>query len=476
VRYRAGVQWVGAVAVIVVALAGSGASADASATTAVPLRPPAGGVMIGWHEHGDDVNLLRTNEAQLGTRFALVRMYQQWQVPSRKIGAVIGEGRLPLVSHKPPAPPAGWAVVASGTEDRMIEALADAYRAYGREVLFSFHHEPHDDASDVKAGTYGTSSEYRAAWRRIRDIFVARGAHHSAGGNVFFAYSAVGSWALKAAPGGAPGSGDPLYPGGDIIDVFAHDQYNWASCRNDPWEEFAPGWAPLVRLAAAHHKPLIAAEFGSPPAGGARNDWFRNAATWLRTDPLARRWMWGFAYFHTLHDTCPWDFLNQGDDGRLGWQEAFRDPYFTGTPFSLASDDLRIDGAGSPPIAAPPPTVPQPRPGPAVTTTTTTRRTTPTSGPGSAPPQPAGVTPDPSDAAAAQTPPAASPTPAGAAPALSGATPTPDVATLPGEGQAAVSPVGQRDMGPRSPLSAPAVRSAALLVLGLAVMLRRVTH
>jgi hypothetical protein len=450
-------------------LANSGGSANASATTAVSLRPAAGGVMIGWHEHGDDVDLLRTNEAQLGTRFALVRMYQQWQVPSRKIGVVIGEGRLPLVSHKPPA--AGWAAVASGAEDRTIEALADAYRAYGREVLFSFHHEPHDDASDVKGGTSGTAAEYRAAWRRIRDIFVARGAHHSAGGDVFFAYSAVGSWALKAAPGGAPGSGDPLYPGDGIIDVFAHDQYNWASCRNDPWEEFAPGWAPLVGLAAAHHKPLIAAEFGSPPAGGARNDWFRNAATWLRTDPLARRWMWGFAYFHTLHDTCPWDFLNQGDDGRLGWQDAFRDPYFTGTPFSLASDDLRIEGAQSPPSAAPSPAAVQPpvRPAAPAITTTTTRRTAPTAGPGSAPPQPVGVTPGPTAAPAAPPPPTDAPAPATAAPAL-------DVTTLPGEGRAALSPVGPPDGSTGPPLSTTAVGSAALLILGLAVMLHRVAH
>ena len=359
-----------------------GVSANTSATTAVPRRPVAGGVMIGWHERGDDVNLLRTNEAQLGTRFALVRMYQQWQVPSRKIGIVIGEGRLALVSHKPPAPPAGWAAVASGAEDRMIEALADAYRAVGQEVLFSFHHEPHDDASDVKGGTYGTAAEYRAAWRRIRDIFVARGAHHS--------------------------------------------------------------------------------------AGGARNDWFRNAATWLRTDPLARRWMWGFAYFHTLHDTCPWDFLNQGDDGRLGWQDAFRDPYFTGTPFSLGSDDLRIEGAQSPP-AAPIPVATQPpaRPAAPATTTSTTRRITPTTGPTSAAPQ---AQPDPAAARAAP------PLPTAAAPAPATEAPAPPGPTLPGEGRAAFNPAGPTAGNARPPLSTAAVGSAALLILGLAVLLRRVAH
>ena len=369
----------GVVGVVLGALGLNGAAMPAQAAAAPPTRPTAGAAMIGWHEDGDDVDALRANEAVLGTRFALVRMYQQWKVPSRRVAAMIAEGRLVLVSHKPPAI-GGWAAVASGAEDAMIGALADAYRAFDREVLFSFHHEPHDDASDVKGGTAGTSAEYLAAWRRIRSVFDTRGASHTTGGNVFFAYSATGSWALAAAKGAPPGSGDPLYPGDDLVDVFAHDRYNWASCRGDAWEEFAAEWAPLVALAAAHRKPLLAAEFGSPPNGGARNDWFRRAAAWLRTDPAARQWMWGFAYYHSLHDTCPWDFLNQGDDGRLGWQDAFRDPYFTGTPFSLrsaASAPGPVVVSPTPP-PTPPSTVTKSGTTPQPTTTATTRPTTTT--------------------------------------------------------------------------------------------------
>lgn len=361
----------GVVGLVAAVAAGAGSSGVATAAMVTPTRPADGAVMIGWHEQGDDVDALRASEAQLGTRFALVRMYQQWRLPSARVTTMIAEGRLVLVSHKPPA--GGWAAVASGVEDPTIRALAAAYRSFGREVLFSFHHEPHDDASDVKGGSAGTAADYLAAWRRIRTIFDAEGAGHAAGGKVFFAYSATGSWALKAAAGGPPGSGDPLYPGDGVVDVFAHDRYNWASCRDDGWEEFAAEWAPLVKLAAAHGKPLIAAEFGSPPADGARNDWFRHAGEWLRTDPVARRWMWGFAYYHSLHDTCPWDFLNQGDDGRLGWQDAFRDPYFTGTPFSLASlsPSPSVGGAGASTPAKPPQRVtPAPKPRPTTTTTT----------------------------------------------------------------------------------------------------------
>lgn len=373
---------------VAVAAVPAGRAAASRAPVPAPLRPPAGAAMVGWHEKGDDLDALRAHEAQLGTRFAVVRVYQQWKPPSAKIDALVGDARLVLASHKPPA--GGWAAVASGAEDAAIALLADRYRAYGTEIIFSFHHEPHDDAADLKGGTAGTAADYQAAWRRIHEIFVSRGAHRSAGGNVWFAYIATGSWALAQAPGGPPGSGDPLYPGDGIVDVLAHDRYNWASCRGDDWEEFEENWAPLVALAARLGKPLIAGELGSPPAGGLRNDWFRRGAEWMRSDPLARRWMWGFAYYHSMHETCPWDFLNQGDDGALGWQDAFSDPYFTGIPFSLGSSGAVGDAPPAPaaPIATPPPAT---RPAPTVTTTPP--RAIPAGGPGTGPGE--GTTPAP---------------------------------------------------------------------------------
>jgi hypothetical protein len=62
----------------------------------------------------------------------------------------------------------------------------------------------------------------------------------------------------------------------------------------------------VLKVAAAHQKPLIIGEFGSPPSDGRRNEWFRNAAAWMKTDPDARAWLKGFAYYHAFHDTCHW--------------------------------------------------------------------------------------------------------------------------------------------------------------------------
>jgi len=155
-------------------------------SSVLPARAPDGAVMIGWHEQGDDLAALRAHEQALGKRFAIVRLYQQWNLPGRKVDELVADGRLVLVSHKPPAPAdGGWGAVASGREDATIRALADKYRGYGRQIIFSFHHEPHDDASDVKTGgRYGTSAQYKAAWRRIHDIFAEEHAAASVGGNV----------------------------------------------------------------------------------------------------------------------------------------------------------------------------------------------------------------------------------------------------------------------------------------------------
>lgn len=315
----------------------------ATASTTTPNSPPVtpraraanGEMMIGWHEDGDDMAALKAHERALGKRFAIVRTYQQWNLPGRKVDEMVADGRLALVSHKPPSPGnGGWKAVASGREDATIRALARKYRAYGRQIIFSFHHEPHDDASDVKpGGRYGTSAQYTAAWRRIHDIFVREHAAASGGGNVYFAYVATSNWMLRGNPAG---SADTMYPGDAYVDIFAHDKYNWASCQRRGWEDFGEMWSPILDLAAAHQKYLIPAEWGSPPAGGRRNDWFRKAAHFMKTDPRARQWMLGFAYYHSFHDNCHWDFMNQGNDGKDGWIDSFsKDSYFVGAPFAL---------------------------------------------------------------------------------------------------------------------------------------------
>ena len=63
-----------------------------------------------------------------------------------------------------------WRTIASGTQVAAIAARADAIAAFGEPVYLTFHHEPEDDLA-----TWGTPAEYAAAFRRVVEIFRARG-------------------------------------------------------------------------------------------------------------------------------------------------------------------------------------------------------------------------------------------------------------------------------------------------------------
>ena len=95
----------GMVGLVVAIAAGTGSSGAATAAVVTPARPADGAVMIGWHEHGDDVDGLHASEAQLGTRFALVRMYQQWQLPSPRPRSTYCPTPLPAGRRTPPDRP-----------------------------------------------------------------------------------------------------------------------------------------------------------------------------------------------------------------------------------------------------------------------------------------------------------------------------------------------------------------------------------
>ena len=330
----------------------------------------SGGVMVGWHEDGDDPVAMAANEATIGEPFGLVRTYESdWEPPSMRVRNWMAEGKFVLWSVKPPRDAAGhddWTPVATGTEDEMLRAQVTQLQAWATafdtQAGFIFNHEPHDDTDipnrndpcEVPGNKAfpcsGTAAEFIDIYQRIRSIIDTLDADR-----VKLVYTATLSWAVDVAPGSAVlGSGDPMTRGADgesvidYVDLIAHDSYNWycfrASCDWEYPDEFG-AWGRGVELAETQGKQLIMAETGSHPGcidntpspvfhcenedpddlGPTRDDWLVRIGTWLESDARARRWILGFAYFHSLH-TNDWRFVGQTGmtgSGLLGWREVF---------------------------------------------------------------------------------------------------------------------------------------------------------
>lgn len=370
------------------------------------------GCMAGWYEAD---RTIAADEAVLTKRFPCIRVYQQTsnfgKVPG-SVATLTNQDRLVVVSHKAPyggtsLQNTSWQRIQNGNEDTSLIALARAYKGIAGDVVFVFHHEPHDNCITTKPSSattsaqkpygdnFGTASEYIGAWRQIYNIFVQEGAHASVGGNVYFGYCAVANfWADKE----DKGIGTTLYPtqsgGADtLVQCLAHDDYNWYHAEkwktqngqlvhyadeSQAWEWFSYTWLPIIQQCDRRQKPLIIGEWGSDHGRGAsdpnkidpatghapraetRNEWFKEASEWIQSNSLAKKWLIGMCYFHSPEPTVNWQFTahDPSNDGIDGWKAGFvrsttgvAQDYFMTAPHAIAPNGVSgPPGGGNNPV------------------------------------------------------------------------------------------------------------------------------
>lgn len=316
------------------------------------------GCMLGWYDANgySNTNGLGDMETNLGTRFAVVRVYNQWWPDhSGTITTATNAGRLVLSSHKPPKHANSWVEIARGDYDADITSMVNFYKGLApAEVVFIFNHEPHTSGSDAanKAPTYGKMADFVQAYRRIAKAFRAANAT-----NVKLGYCAVANyWAARGTPYGV---GDAGYPGDDVVDVLCHDDYNWFnnfSASN--WDSMQTVMEKTVAIAKRLHKPVIFGEMGSQWGHNTqdRDAWFRDGALYLKNNPDARIHVLGFCYYHVdNHNNSGhyWRFAQGAHtDGRQGYIDGFvKDPYFLTRPIpvSLRTANSNPNSGGVPP-------------------------------------------------------------------------------------------------------------------------------
>lgn len=302
------------------------------------------GIMIGYHVGRDrhstcyqqwrpEGEICKT--VAMGKRCAAVRIYSdEWELPPTPVDRTIDAGQLPMWSVKPPS--GGWRAVAEDTvSDPWLTEICDSLRAYNREIIFIFHHEPHDDVN----GSTNTDAWYREAVVRIKDRLAERGAHHSVGGNVFFGYAPT-LWDAKK--GNPIGSNDRFYPGDGVFDLFCPTSYNWYNWNigDGKWHSFEDVMWEAADLARRRGQKLFPSETGCHPTADShdRNQWLRDARMYMTSNDWARSVIVGFIYFGVeFEDAGQWhDWTLYNPDGHPGYHDGFaKDPYFTSKPFSL---------------------------------------------------------------------------------------------------------------------------------------------
>ncbi len=184
----------------------------------------ADGVLFGAYAQPrgaeSDIDAVRALERKLGSTLPLVRDFARWDsnLDNRFSNWVVDGDRTIMISVKPKrrnGQEIGWRQIAdaqpgSRIHDEMVR-LARGVRALDGDVWFSFHHEP--EAKDRQ--TFGTNSDFKAAWRALHAVFAAQGA------DVKWVWTMT-SWSFEVNTSDRRSAGK-WYPGDAYVDYLGAD-------------------------------------------------------------------------------------------------------------------------------------------------------------------------------------------------------------------------------------------------------------
>lgn len=223
---------------------------------------------------------------------------------SRSIGAPLAysgygqmSGNVPNAKMVNMKATTSWRNVANATSGSTYDHIVRWARTLkGRPgpILFAFHHEP-----EAKTNlSYGTATDYIAAYRRVVDIFRQQGV-----ANVEHTWQMT-SWAFTVSSSDRR-SAPKWYPGSSYVDNVGTDPYNWYNCPTNPnpWTDLKPVMDDSLAFARAYGKRLVVAEFGSQADPARRAQWLRNARQYFIANRATIRAVF---YFQLNMDSCSW--------------------------------------------------------------------------------------------------------------------------------------------------------------------------
>jgi hypothetical protein len=236
-------------------------------------------------------------EGELGREFAGFRLnggFQKSKSDFNEMHRMITAGRRwTYLNGKPTGTPTGyWQAVAAGTYDTALNqfiqrVMSDPSWTNSDPMCFSFHHEQYVQ-SEGGGTPAGTAQDFIAAYRHVRGLVDAAGAHVSAGGNMLMCFTPHWRQFYQDpvyGVGGGTAAVRPFVvslcdPGAAYYDIVGVDMYNETQYSFTA----AAQWTPVNNFATAVGRPFISAETG---IGGTDT----KVVTYLQqTDALFKGW------------------------------------------------------------------------------------------------------------------------------------------------------------------------------------------
>ena len=328
-----------------------GASASAEPTFApLPLAgkvlPSRKGAYLGVYTPPApfDVRRLDAFERQVGKGVAISMWYQPWAPDNRfqfdagACAAIMRRGKVPLITWEPwnpgsdanqlhdasKQPSYRLSRIVDGSYDGYIRTWARAIRRLGGPVMLRPLHEMNGNWYPWGGTVNGNKpAEFRAAWRRIHDIFQREGAT-----NVTWVWSIN----HESTPTTKANGFAAYYPGDRYVDWTGISGFNWGTTSPySSWRSWSHWYAAPLAYLRTLHKPICIAEFASVEQGGSKAAWLRDAYARIRTYPSVK----AVVYYDSLErgrtSTQDWRVATSSASV-AAFRSAISPTYFLGQP------------------------------------------------------------------------------------------------------------------------------------------------
>jgi hypothetical protein len=244
-----------------------------------------------WQPNPQNVidSQFRPQDEWAESSMSLAGVFHNIQTPAEHLivmllGAIWDNGYMPFVNLY--ANVSAYSI-AHGQIDNEIRAWADFYRQYSQNGQRKAFLAPLQEMNGDWVPYGMDPTNYQAAYRRIRDIFLQRGVPP---GSVYWVFAPNG-WSRPGTPGF-----EAYYPGHDVVDVVGFSSYNFGYNPNNPfksWETAPELFGPYIERiqVMAPGKPIMVAQTATTAYTSqgydvpAKNAWLQDTFTYLAEQP-----------------------------------------------------------------------------------------------------------------------------------------------------------------------------------------------